>query len=1535
MKLYLADEEKLNVYNLPEKVAESFLFSYIPSLTNIEVFLNIYSNEGKWYFKNDDSIKCTSGKDNIAFENYRCYNLKIIGSNYDYYMFTYPINDTFNEFVINDNIEEIKIGNSSESDIIFGSLANSTECTITKEKGLYYINQPNEKGVTYVNRRRITSKTILSVGDIIFIKNVKIIWMKTFIRIYSSIENISLSPKLNNYKEKNKISNKQFLDYDCGENDVPLYKDDNYFFHKPRLTFTYEEEDIVIDPPPGKFVNEEVPFIFTIGASGTMFVMSLISIFNAIKKYDANVGLNSDVIIPVVQAVVMLTCSVLLPKILSIYQKKYREKKEKLRQEKYTKYLEEKQAEISKAIKYQSQTIYDTYLSSFQCYEIAIGEKARLWEREISDKDFLTIRTGLGNKPASLNISAPEERFELDRDNLIQKAIDIKNNSNKLLNVPITFSLLENRISSIICNTSFKDEFIEGIILQLVTMHSPIDLKIVLLTNKENEYKWNAVKLMPHLFSEDKTQRYFATNEDEAKEIFKSLEEVYNERNANIKAQTDENKETNQENPYLDYKPYYIIITDDFGRYKNLAFLDEVIEAKLNLGFSFLMVDKSLKHLPNTCNKYIYVVDKVSCIFEKEYTSQNQLNFSVEYCNGLDMYRAARELSNIPIQSEEASANLPSSISFLEMYNVGNIEQLGILNRWKSSDPITTLSCPIGVHSSGDLFKLDLHEKYHGPHGLIAGSTGSGKSEFIITYILSMAVNYHPDEVQFVLIDYKGGGLAGAFENREKGISIPHLAGTITNLDVSEMNRTLVSINSELKRRQKKFNEARDALGESTIDIYKYQKYYREGLLKEPIPHLLIISDEFAELKSQQPDFMDELISTARIGRSLGVHLILATQKPSGVVNDQIWSNAKFKVCLKVQTKADSNEMLKRPDAASIKEAGRFYLQVGYDELFELGQSAWSGAKYIESEKVVKKVDDSINFINNVGESIKSINNINVNKTTSVDKGEQVTNIVNYLCKLGKENNIQSKKLWLDSIPEKIYISNLIKKYNYKPTPYVLDPIIGEYDNPVEQKQGLLTVDISKKGNLLLFGMPGSGKENLLSTLIVSLCTNHTTDELYTYIIDYGSETLRKFIKFPQVGDVVLSDDNEKLINLTSMLFAELEKRKEMLADYSGSYELYNKSNKKKLPNILCIINGYENFCEQQVNLSEKYTTLYKDGPKFGMYFILSTSLTTGIRLKIQQLFANKISLKLNDPTEYRYLLGAPKGLIPAKYFGRGIACLENGSYEFQTAYISDSDNINLIVKSVSDELSSQLKNKAPRIPILPKFVTPDYIADKNYTLANVPVGMGKSNLSICNYDFKAKNFNVVLATSIKKHINFIYGLAEMINKISMTKLRIIDALKIYNNPNQDIDVFNDDFNTLAKQIKIETNNDGKKPKHNVFFIIGLDEFRSKLDKESLNILDNLLAESKKYTGNTFIIMDSYTSFRSLETTSWLRDIFDGTNGIWLGGNASTQSAIRMPELNLNDKRTSFPQIGYVVNDTSHTIIKYIVDKECNTEDEE
>lgn len=265
-------------------------------------------------------------------------------------------------------------------------------------------------------------------------------------------------------------------------------------------------------------------------------------------------------------------------------------------------------------------------------------------------------------------------------------------------------------------------------------------------------------------------------------------------------------------------------------------------------------------------------------------------------------------------------------------------------------------------------------------------------------------------------------------------------------------------------------------MGESTVDIYKYQKYYRKGLVNEAISHLYIISDEFAELKSQQPDFMEELISTARIGRSLGVHLILATQKPSGVVDDQIWSNSRFKVCLKVQTPDDSNELLKRPEAAYIKETGRFYLQVGYNESFELGQSAWAGAKYIPTDRIMKNIDDSIKFINNNGDTIKTITD-NVKETSEKDYGDQLTNIVKTLYNIALREKIEFKQLWLPSIPKEIYLANLVKKYNYRSEPYEICPVIGEYDLPKEQLQKLLTINFTTTGNLIIYGNPGSGKK--------------------------------------------------------------------------------------------------------------------------------------------------------------------------------------------------------------------------------------------------------------------------------------------------------------------------------------------------------------------------------------------------------------------------------------------------------------------------
>ena len=410
------------------------------------------------------------------------------------------------------------------------------------------------------------------------------------------------------------------------------------------------------------------------------------------------------------------------------------------------------------------------------------------------------------------------------------------------------------------------------------------------------------------IWDDEQNQRYLAATSEEVRELSAELEREILPR-GNVKNHEQE-----------EISPHYVIIAASLKMADQCEAFRKMLGFEKNCSLSMLSLGSELRELPKEIKTVIDLTEPEHCtVYDKEDISGRRLSFVLEKVKEDWLPQLGEELANIRLDLASQKFALPDMMTFLEMFQVGKIEHLNCLTRWKENDPTKTLQTPIGVGTAGETFMLDLHEKFHGPHGLVAGMTGSGKSEFIITYILSLAVNYHPDEVAFILINYKGGGLAGAFEDEEKGIRLPHLAGTITNLDGAAVNRSLISIQSELRRRQAIFNEARRVANEGTMDIYGYQQLFRDGIVTEPVPHLFIISDEFAELKAQQPEFMEQLISAARIGRSLGVHLILATQKPSGVVDDQIWSNSKFRICLKVQEKADSQDMIKCPDAADRK----------------------------------------------------------------------------------------------------------------------------------------------------------------------------------------------------------------------------------------------------------------------------------------------------------------------------------------------------------------------------------------------------------------------------------------------------------------------------------------------------------------------------------------------------------------------------------------------------------------------------------------
>ena len=976
---------------------------------------------------------------------------------------------------------------------------------------------------------------------------------------------------------------------------------------------------------------------------------------------------------------------------------------------------------------------------------------------------------------------------------------------------------------------------------------------------------------------------------------------------------------------YKQYKPYYLILTDDYKSVRDVELIKDVTDMKVNYGFSLVVISPRLINIPNECSAFISIGDKKSGIFENELVSNKQKEFVADFDPTLNIYECCKLIANIPIDIAKENRSLPSSVSFLEMYNVGMVEQLNILNRWKSNDPTKTLQVAIGLDKSRELFKIDLHEKAHGPHGLIAGMTGSGKSEFIITYVLSMALNYHPNEVSFVLIDYKGGGLTGAFENKETGMKLPHLAGTITNLDTVEMNRSLASVQSELRRRQRLFNEARDKLDESTIDIYKYQSLYRRGLVDKPISHLIIISDEFAELKDQRPEFMDQLISTARIGRSLGVHLILATQKPSGVVNDQIWSNSKFRICLRVQDKSDSMDMIKCPDAAELKTTGRFYLQVGYNELFAMGQAAWAGAQYYPTEKRKKKIDQSITIVDDVGSTIRSLDT-KQNEVTLPSKGEEITNIIKYIVEESRKEKVKIEQLWLPRIPDIIYTDKLKEKYHYKAKKNVINPIIGEYDDPDNQAQNVLTLPLSTEGNTIVYGSAGSGKELMLAGIIYSCISTHDSKEINFYILDFGAETLTMFKNAPHVGEVILSSDAEKIANLYKLVAQQIEERKKIFVDYNGSYDFYINHGGKQLPLIVVVINNVEAFIETYPDYEELLGQITRDCLKYGVVFIFSTNGPNTVRYRLRQNFKQNVVLQFNDAMDYASVIPGVRKKEPSKAYGRGLIALDS-IFEFQTAFAYREEKMTDYIKVISNKLNDICDFKAPSIPILPDVVNTDIVRNYLGNIKTIPVGVEKETLKVSQIDLSNSFMYNITGEDITSNPEFLRGLISNILTINNSEIVIFDSITLLEDMTRENITYSTDacYKSIDKLTKLLEETD---PDKTIFaMIISVNTIMNKLSAIEKGKLQKLILEAKTKNNIKVLIVENIDIIKSINFEPWYKGNADLSEGIWLGNGIGNQFTLKVTTNSRVLRVEVEPGFGYCIKKGRASLIKLMSDE--------
>ena len=825
--------------------------------------------------------------------------------------------------------KEVVIGSGLDKDIVYSFIheekqyVSKTHAILRRTEKGWEIDNKGSNG-SFLNNCRIKKSSVLKYGDHINIWGMDIVFLKDVLGINIGTNLSETLVKLDRWKDEEQVEK--------ASEDIHFEAKSDFYHRYPRHIEPLDTETVEIEGPPAPKEKNDTPLFMQIGPALTMMLPMLLGSGLAILSSRMSGAVGSGFMYT---GLVTAGCSGILGAFWAVNNIKYAEKKRKQEETRrfdiYSQYLIQSAEKIKKSYNHSRQILFERYPSAEEILGDGRDIPKNLWGRNQDHGDFLYYRLGIGDIPFQVPITIPKERFSMIQDSLAEKPRLIKENFKTLKAVPVGVDLMRHSLLGIAGgeNKQGTDTILLNLVTQIATQNCYTDVKMVFLSeNEEYSERWKFALWLPHVWSESRKIRFTAFNKTDAREVIFELTEILRKRFEQQGSRDVENQKV--------FLPYYILFVENEDLISGELIEKYIYCREKKLGLTTVFLAERYEDLPNDCECIIQNDEEFKglCNIKKGESGKQEIEFDSIGQEKIDVL--ARKMSPMRVNEREISSEIPSSISFFELYGVGCPEDLKAGDRWRKSRVFESIKALIGVKGGGEPCYLDLHEKYHGPHGLIAGTTGSGKSETIQTYILSLALNFSPDDVGFFIIDYKGGGMGNLFAN------LPHVMGQISNLSGNQIQRALVSIKSENLRRQRLFNE------NGVNNINSYTRLYKSGEIKMPIPHLFIIIDEFAELKKEEPEFMRELISVAQVGRSLGIHLILATQKPAGTVDDNIWSNAKFRLCLRVQDRQDSIDMLHKPDAAYLTGAGRGYLQVGNDEIYEMFQSGWSGAEYDE-----------------------------------------------------------------------------------------------------------------------------------------------------------------------------------------------------------------------------------------------------------------------------------------------------------------------------------------------------------------------------------------------------------------------------------------------------------------------------------------------------------------------------------------------------------------------------------------------------------
>jgi len=835
-----------------------------------------------------------------------------------------------------------------------------------------------------------------------------------------------------------------------------------------------------------------------------------------------------------------------------------------------------------------------------------------LWERRPSHADFLALRLGTGDVPWRPPTPVVGGRAARDA---VPEQVEAALAAHAVLpRCPVDVSLADGGVVGIVGERTAALALARALVVQAAVHHGPANLPVAVLASEERADDWDWAKWLPHTRDPaGGTSRLLSGDRETSEALLDALLASH--------AGEDRDRPSRGRGEGLseDASVLLVVLDDESLTHGRRAPARSVLRGKAG-PVAGIVLASAEDRLPAVCTAVVRLDDADGLASRHlPLTGDHLAGFLAAGLADAVARETARALARFEDpELEIAGAGLPPAVRLLPLLGLGELSAEAVAARWKDGGRAPPIAAPVGVDEDG-VFVVDLVRD--GPHGLVAGTTGSGKSELLRSLVAGLATNVDPDHLTFVLVDYKGGA---AFDQCAR---LPHTVGMVTDLDAHLGERALRCLEAELHHREKVLRAA------GAQDLLAY---LADPSNTEPMPRLVVVIDEFATMAAELPDFIDALVGIAQRGRSLGVHMILATQRPSGAVNENIKANTNLRVALRVQDAADSSDVIGVGDAAHIArgQAGRAYVRLGPGEIVPI-QTALSTA--VTRADAVRPLEVAPFRYGPAPARRAGAGGPGDDAPTDLER------LVDAIRDAFASSSLREpRKPWPEPLPGHVDLYDVVDTGQAGVVGFALA------DDPERQSQypvGWRPAD----GNLIVYGIPGAGTTTALASIALALARIHRPDELHLYALDFGAGELAPLAGLPHTGAVVTATERERQLRLVRQLVAEVARRRGLDAAARAAQ-----------PRIVVALDGYAalraDFDNDAAGLAllDDVARLVSDGPDLRLNLLVGADRSGAVPAAIASLVRQKLLLRLADAADYS-IFGVKSATVPDLPPGRGI----------------------------------------------------------------------------------------------------------------------------------------------------------------------------------------------------------------------------------------------------------------------------------------